>query len=225
MPLQDGFSLTPHALAAIETSFSPARFSGYVRICGDRQKALRLYRWNTSLSQSLYWPMQTLEVVVRNSLSAILIERYGPDWHYSAKLRGQLDEEERTKLSSAVVRQQWSRKVNPVPLDPVVADISFGFWTALLTARYDVPIGWATRLSRAFPHLPANTQRQAVSRPMDDVRSLRNRIAHHEPIYKMKLEIHYREMMNLIGGICPTSKWLIEQTCSFNRAFADKPDI
>jgi hypothetical protein len=54
-----------------------------------------------------------------------------------------------------------------------------------------------------------------VTRPMDDVRVLRNRIAHHEPIFDRRLDVTYREILKLLGWLCPDSQWYVEHTSVF----------
>ncbi len=68
----------------------------------------------------------------------------------------------------------------------IVAELTFGFWTTLLSQPYHQRV-WApdrTALIRAvFPHLPpVPNNRQAVHQRYNDLRFMRNRIMHHEPI-------------------------------------------
>jgi len=222
--MQAPFSLTQPSLAAVQTTLAQARFTKYLHAChNDWQATVQLYRWNTLLCQSLWWPLQTLEIASRNSISRILAERFGPRWHFSDKLRGALSREDRDKLLDAIDRQIKERHMAYPPIDAVIADLSFGFWTSMLTNRYDVPIGWARRLTNAYPHLPNGYTRQAIWRQMEDVRNLRNRIAHHEPIFYLPVEARYQTIAQLLSWICPYTAWFVEQTCAFAQTIEIKP--
>ncbi len=71
----------------IESALSPQRFGRYLEWAGgDRDRALSLYGLNTSLSESLYTPLQMLEVTLRNRINSVLIEAKGDNWFYSGTI-------------------------------------------------------------------------------------------------------------------------------------------
>jgi hypothetical protein len=218
------FSLLPTTISKIQTTITEVRFRRYLRRTRDDGRiALELYRWNSFLAHSLYWPIQTLEVASRNSISNVLTYRFGRDWHTSEKFRRQLSAEDANKLNETIERQCRERKIRNPPVDAVVADLPFGFWTSMLTARYAVPLIWQKNLSVAFPHMPAALPLKSVLRPMEDVRILRNRIAHHEPIFDRRLDLAYGEILRIIEWICPASRWYVEQTSVFPDTWAACP--
>jgi hypothetical protein len=222
--MQQAFSLIPRALDALELCLAPPRLKRYLLVTeGDKQRAINLYRWNTLLSQSLWWPLQTLEIVSRNAFARVLVDRYGSQWPYSDRLKNILSNGDRETLLDSIDRQIRDRATAHPPPDAIVADLPFGFWTSLLTNRYNVPFGWPTRLRTAFPALPAGLVLISVSRPMSDVRILRNRIAHHEPIFHKKPDASYHEIMNLIGWLSPEARWYVTQSCNFTEIFALAP--
>ncbi len=62
--------------ASLEEALSPERFSRYVTWArGDRTRALGLYALNMRLSESLYTPMQMLEVALRNRIKESICTR------------------------------------------------------------------------------------------------------------------------------------------------------
>ena len=98
------------------------------------------------------------------------------------------------------------------PVDPprVVAELSFGFWVSLLgrgpSGRYETTL-WRPAVHRAFPHI--RSLRKHVHAPLDSLRVLRNRIAHHEPIFTRHLAADYARILTVIGWICPdTAAWI-----------------
>jgi hypothetical protein len=68
----------------------------------------------------------------------------------------------------------------------VVAELSFGFWKYLLVPHYQHSF-WSPALQHAFPRaprgVPANAARDQVFRPVEQLHALRNRLAHHEPVF------------------------------------------
>jgi hypothetical protein len=214
--MQGQFSILSTTLSDIKAQLSLPRLNKYLnQSSGDDQKAMRLYRWNCSLSQSLYWPTQTLEVIVRNSISDFLKTRYGQSWHFEPRFHSKLEPHDLRRLKDAIDRQIDQRGTQSPAVDPVIADLSLSFWVSLLRGKYEVPLGWGAGLRKAFPYLPPGYARQSVYRPLDDARDLRNRIAHHEPIFHLKLELKYRELMSLIKWISLDVHWLVEQSCTF----------
>ena len=68
-------------LSDLEAAFSPERLGTYVRaVQGDRDRAVRLYRWNTAVCAAFYGPLQDLEVALRNAMHRELAACYGEEW-------------------------------------------------------------------------------------------------------------------------------------------------
>lgn len=70
----------------------------------------------------------------------------------------------------------------------IIAGLSFGFWTHLLTHHYEdehsKTLLWPHLLSSVFPHAPHGHDRNAISDAFIRIRELRNRLSHHEAIWK-----------------------------------------
>ncbi|MFX7776723.1 hypothetical protein ABTJ98_22060, partial [Acinetobacter baumannii] len=67
----------------------------------------------------------------------------------------------------------------------VIAELRFVFWQKLFTGRHDVRL-WLPHIAAAFPLAPAGNAASLRGRIYDDLealRRLRNRLAHHEPIF------------------------------------------
>ena len=68
----------------------------------------------------------------------------------------------------------------------MIAEFSLGFWRYLLIARYEHSL-WNPAMRsqfRALSHLSGADSRKAVHARLEKLNYLRNRIAHHEPIYE-----------------------------------------
>lgn len=212
--VKNAFSYTDAIIDALETSLSPERMATYIgRAGGDREKAVRLYSWNTAVSAAFYGPLQGLEVALRNAMHRELAARYGKDW-YDNPASG-LDAGTLSRISGA--RSDLRRDGYPDDLPHIVAALSFGFWVALLgsggrlpchdKANYDMTI-WRAGVFRAFPY--ARLSRKAAHTPLDYLRTFRNRIAHHEPIFERHLAADYASLLQVTGWISTETRAWIE---------------
>ncbi|MCP2276933.1 hypothetical protein [Nocardia amikacinitolerans] len=94
----------------------------------------------------------------------------------------------------------------------VIAELKFSFWQALFTSRHDVRL-WEPHILALFPNASAMTARQLRRRIYDDlevIRRLRNRIAHHEPIFTRNLGDDLMRMLELVElRSTPTIDWVL----------------
>ncbi|SEW40813.1 hypothetical protein SAMN05421595_2841 [Austwickia chelonae] len=104
-------------------------------------------------------------------------------------------------------RQILSRRQLPTNEGRVVAELSLGFWRFLLAKRYQNTL-WAPHLRHAFPGMKPQ-RRGDVYCHVDVLHTLRNRIAHHEPIHHFPLDDRHDRMLLVIEWIDPAmSDWL-----------------
>jgi hypothetical protein len=202
------FVFSPAIIANLESSHSPERLAPYYALAGnDKALGLKLYAWNSALSQALYTPLQGLEVTLRNGLSDQLKAVYGPTWfdlspgpalHYP--LPDML----------LKVRTELGRHGSIPDHGRVVAELNWGFWTGILAKRYEQL--WRSHFRQVFQaHGPLT--RAQIFQPLDDLRRLRNRIAHHEPILNRNISSDYASILDLIGYISPdTARWIDAQS-------------
>lgn len=202
----------------LEQAFDPGRLAPYYPANGDKLAMVTTYFWNVALCTELYLSLGTVEVTMRNAIHDTLTAHFNaPDWYNAPDL---LQEREAQAISRAKSDIQNAGKL----LIPgrVVAGVTFGFWTGLLSALYGKsPYGpslWTPNNSEliriAFPHLdPSYQNRGYVHRRFNAIRALRNRVVHHEPIWQgvrmqnrrvVPLQILYRDILDAIGWANPT---------------------
>lgn len=202
------FSYTEDTLEEIEAALSPERLQPYLNTAGrDRERALRLYLWNTAVSAAFYGPLQGLEVVLRTAIHHRLTERYGPAWY--ANLDAGLDRGALGRIRQALLELDHEGSTNDIPR--LIATLSFGFWVSLLgsggrlesgrKANYEMTL-WRPALRQVFAHRATLTRRQAHG-PLNELRILRNRIAHHEPIFARNLTADHARVLEVIGWLSP----------------------
>ncbi|MGA4642821.1 hypothetical protein ACPA1J_24075, partial [Stutzerimonas stutzeri] len=72
----------------------------------------------------------------------------------------------------------------------VIPELKFVFWEQMLSSRYDVAI-WDPLLTTVFPNVPTaagtSVAARGLARDVSVVRSIRNRVAHHEPIFSQNI--------------------------------------
>ena len=209
-PDVNDFCYTDGILDDLEVSLSSERLGTYLEATDeDREEAVRLHVWNTAVSAAFYGPLQILEVTLRNAMNRRLGEEYGAAW-YDNDCAG-LNSHASNLISSAKDKLEQDGHGN----DPhrVVAALSFGFWVSLLGrggdgADYEGTL-WRPALRDAFPHCGRLNRRQA-HQPLNALRKLRNRIAHHEPIFSRNLVEDHERILKVTGWISPATRAWVE---------------
>lgn len=183
--------------------FSAERLARFYTVARqDVTEASLLYAGNIKLSESLYPSLAIAEVVLRNAVHRQLKSLYGtPDWYLYlrqdpalANLQPSID-----KAQTYILDRQ-----EVLTADKLVAELPFGFWVTLFNRAYEEVL-WK-RLRLTFAHLPkADRQRATVSMVLNDVRKLRNRVYHNEPIcwQLAQLQQQHQKILQLIGWVEP----------------------
>lgn len=179
----------------VRTGVSAARFAPYLTAAADRVDiALRLYQWNTEISEAFYPALQLLEVGLRNALHDRMCAACGQaDWW----LRARLTDHGARKAAGAVASCR-ARKQDGVTPDDVVAELSFGFWVSLLSRgrSYDREF-WVPTLHRAFPGY--HGRRDQLHREFVSIVMFRNRVMHHERVHCRDLAADHASIHRLLG--------------------------
>ena len=217
--MQPHFQYDGHTLVALRSSVSPERLQRYETIAaGDAARALRLYMWNTALSESLYGPIQGLEVTLRNKIHQRLRDQFGTRWYDESRVGLQYAQRDQ------VMRAKQSLQHQGKPLDPsrLIAELSLGFWVGLFGRRYETHL-WRPHLRQLFVNAPRPFLRKDAHGVLENVRYLRNRVAHHEPILQRSLAHEHGLVLTAIGWLCAvTSRWVANHS-RFDAVFSTRP--
>jgi hypothetical protein len=172
----------------------------------DRNRALALYLWNAAVGQSFHFPLQAVEVGLRNCINPHLCSAFGASWWDATLFRTWVTHERAAEIDLAVKRLRARGK--PVVTDQVVATLSFGFWVGMLQRRYN-PGLWNKQIRVAFPNFPTNQHHESIYRTAESIAELRNRIFHHEPVIGRNISGDYANILTLMKWMCPeTEKWV-----------------
>jgi hypothetical protein len=194
---------------------TPPRMDPYLKVAPDLDEALRLYIWNARVAASFLATLGHVEVLVRNALDKALREWTGKSGAASVDWLEIIDVDPRakTELSKAQSRVRASKSPSPRH-DKVIAELNFGFWRYLVARRYLTKL-WIPALHVAFPHGDADLrQRQReVELHMGQLNVLRNRVAHHEPIFHQNLGDALTSVQELSAWVCPvTASWILDHS-------------
>lgn len=203
------YSYTDSTIAALLRGLSVERLTRYAELAPDMpSKQLELYAWNTALSESLYTPIQGLEVTARNYFHAKLCEQLGEEWYDNPKIQFAYSQ----ARSLAQAKETLVKERKPINPGNLISQLSFGFWTGLLGSKYETVL-WRNGLYKAFTYKPSPFLRKEAHHEFDLIRLLRNRIAHHEPILRADLPCHHARMIKMIGWFCQeTAQWIEAQS-------------
>ena len=164
----------------LTTAFSAQRLSKYLtHNNGNKEKAIKHYKSNLRLAESLYVSLSVFEVTLRNALSRELRNIAGKEdcfdmFYTQPEFKAFIPDIDHAK-------KQILHRKETLTTDKIISELTFGFWVMLLNREYD-HILWKS-LRKAFPNMPKEIrQRKNVSAPCNDLRRLRNRVFHHEAI-------------------------------------------
>ena len=211
-------------LADIPHIISEPRFATYLRHCNnDREKALRLYQWNLEISSAYVVPLHLLEVSVRNAVVEALEKVHTSNWPWTQGFVRSLPNSRqgynpRKNLNKVAIRQPTVGKV--------VAELNFVFWEKMFTSRHDSRI-WDAHIQSSFPHasmtLNAQQIRAHIHNDIRDIRQLRNRIAHYEPIFSRNLKDDYEKIHRLVSWRCQTTSDWLDEIQTVTKLIEQKP--
>jgi hypothetical protein len=184
--------------------FEACRYNGE-----DDDATLRRVKWNTALSETLYTPLQGLEVSIRNSVHrAISLEFKSPDW-ILVPTGGYLRRSEQEMMESAIAYLGISGK--RVTAGHMVSELKFGFWSSLFDTHYDKL--WHKIIKQVFPMMPNPIRkRKEASRRINSIRRLRNAVSHHHSIW------HWRDLRDRHAEIYMVLDWIEPEFSSFIRS-------
>lgn len=182
-------------------ALSSERFARYLNWAdGDIEGALKLYTLNTWVSESLYTPLQMLEVSLRNRIHVVLSDAFHERWFEEDDFLAV--QNQRDQLATA--HGHLANLGKPPTAGRIVAALSFSFWTSMLNSDYGAL--WEKTLNRIARRIDGKgLRRKELSTPLTKIRFLRNRIAHHEPIIQFNLPAEYEKIVQITRLLSPAA--------------------
>ena len=172
--------------ANFERIMSAPRMNRYLLATGnDSKKAMTLYRKNLHLSQELFTVISCFEVAFRNCINHHYSNIYGNDWLRNSTQTGGIFDNPGCMRAKEVINKSLAKLSCNYAHTKLLTEMDFGFWRYLF-AQPQFLAGGQTLL-RIFPSKPTSSStiqynHTFVFHQLEQVNTLRNRIAHHEPV-------------------------------------------
>lgn len=197
----------------VRTLLGTATLKAFTSPGRDLFDALELLEWNLYANGALLETVAMVELIVRMAIDRTLSDwakqRSAVHWLQLIELDGQMHQ-----VVSRARTKAMGKKKNPRKLDEVPLHLPFGFWRYLVTPRRHTSL-WVPALHRAFPYgaEELTTRRECVSKDLETLVSLRNRVAHHDPIFRRNLFHDYEAALRVTRAVHPSAgDWIKRQS-------------
>lgn len=216
-------NLSPSLTTAFGRTLSQDRWRTYQIAAGfDDNLAHRLYLWNAAIGQSFHYPLQSVEVALRNVVHQAITAEYGVEWRADQACRRALGPYLLADLAKA--EQRHNRKYGALPTTPqLVASLSLGFWVTILRTKAFNGTLWRNQLNAAFPCLGVAETLRDIGRTGTAIQDLRNRIFHQEPLIGHNLSVEYASILKMLGWICTETRDWTRRHSSVPRVLRERP--
>jgi hypothetical protein len=197
-----------------EHFFSQKRLNRYLLACdGDKRKAMTLYRYNLRLAQELLTIVSCFEVSLRNAIDDILVPQFGGEWLKDSVSEGGIFTDPILHKTNRTISEALQKlKSQGIYLhSKLLAQMDFGMWKYMYSPlQYNLT---HQTLMGAFPYKQRSTPQLHINQSyifneLDKINTLRNRIAHHEPlcfptgqsvIYTSYIRVEYQKIQTLFS--------------------------
>lgn len=148
--------------------------------------AVKAYFLLQDISQYLYTPLQLVELTLRNNIHDIATSKFGNNWYSS------IPQQAESIKNVAYAKQKATQEITTRPIisGDIVSRLMLGFWASMLDAPYrnngipNLYIWDANARNIAFQNVPTGSSIAMIANRMKDINRFRNRLFHHEPVWK-----------------------------------------
>ena len=171
-----------------EKVMSQKRMNRYLTACnGDTRKAMTLYRYNLQLSQEVFTIISCFEVALRNAIDTQITSVLGAEWLKNSVMQGGIFTSRNTLKSYDIIMHAYNKLLSngSYSHSKLLAEMEFGVWKYMFSpVQYRLTGSQLLHIfpnkTRSTPHIQYN--HSYVFNELDKINTLRNRIAHHEPV-------------------------------------------
>jgi len=169
------------AVTELIAAIQRERLTVYLNATATDSEALAFYQFNELVSSQLFGLVAAFEVVLRNKVSNAIIQHFNrEDWYRARSFISLLAGERRANLRE--VRKRLKTQGQKERSGRIVASLTFHFWGALHEGKYRDTL-WTPFLRTIWTD---GTNVKKLHRDLIKIRDLRNRLAHHEPVFAYK---------------------------------------
>ena len=180
------------------------------------ERAIKLYELNIEISGYFHYPLEIFEIMLRNSVNAVLIKYYGNKWYEEDFLLN------KHKVVIKDVIDLLKQNKKDINLNNIISNVSFGFWVDFFHLKYKNIFG--NKLMETFNQCldPSTLYKQLLKIK----NNLRNRIAHHESIIKYNImKEYYSLIMKLISFIDSDIARYVDKQCKVKETYLKNKDV
>ena len=152
----------------------------------DIERAIKLYELNIEISGYFHYPLEIFEIMLRNSVNAVLIKYYGNKWYEEDFLLN------KHKIAIKEVIDLLKQNKKDINLNNIISNVSFGFWVDFFHLKYVNILSDKLKTIFNCQYSPSRLYK-ALSKVKD---KLRNRIVHNESIIKYNIMKAIREFVD-----------------------------
>lgn len=171
-----------------EQIISEERMTRYLQACGnDTRKAMTLYRYNLQLSQELFTIISCFEIALRNAINKELSRHLGNEWLKDSIMPNGIFSTPILFKTREIIQNAYNKllKESSYTSTKLLAEMEFGIWKYMFSPVQYRQTGQT--LLRIFPNKERSTPEMKynhsfIFNELDKINTMRNRIAHHEPV-------------------------------------------
>lgn len=165
------------------------RLKSYELLCPSKLEGniIGAYHWNLLICETLYPFIHSVEIALRNSIHQAATRRFDTEFWFEIVVT-----DGKSKAILDDTKRDLNHRFEHVTASDIVASLTFGFWTTLIKhktyANSHNPYRlWPDLISSVFPYYPrGDDERKNISKRFEEIKLIRNRLFHHEPIWKFK---------------------------------------
>jgi hypothetical protein len=185
-----------------------ARYRSFLKLATN-EEVHRAYAWNYAISAMVFPLLGCVEMHLRDAVHRVMSQRYAPagaatghhgyPWYDDAQAQHYpFAKEAKASIDGILCDKKTKARRNPQPTtDDVVAALTFGFWTNFF--RTLSPVDASQVISQIFPHHTIQNPKQwgnpqnrhQLGLHLQIANTFRNRVAHHEPLFKFRYQGAY----------------------------------
>lgn len=189
-----------------------ARYRSFLKLTTN-EEVRRAYAWNYAISATVFPLLGCVEMHLRDAIHRVMSQRYAPvgaaghhghPWYDDAQAQHYPFTGDAKTSIDGILRDKKTkkRKKQQPTTDDVVAALTFGFWTNFF--RTLSPVEAPQVIPQIFPnHTILNPNqwgnpqiRHQLSQHLQIANTFRNRVAHHEPLFKFGYQGAYPKMLS-----------------------------
>ena len=181
----------------------------------DIERAIKLYELNIRVSNAFNYPLEILEVILRNSINSILIKYYGNKWYEEDFLLNKHKEAIKDVID---LLNQTKKDIN---LNNIISNVSFGFWVDFFHLKYVNILSDKLKMISNINTSPFNLYNK-LSKVKNNIR---NRIAHRENMIKYDIMNNYGSILQLISFIDKDIARYVDKNSDLKSLYLQHKDI